>query len=60
MIKVVKLLKGHAKALHRTEHLGNMIILAAVSMGIHEIETLVSGGLAVYIGVVVLLGEDEA
>ena len=58
--KWLALCKAHHTLFHRAEQIGNIFILASVSVGIHELEAAASGCVALILVIIVTIGDDVA
>ena len=58
--KLMALCKRHHALFHRAEQIGNILVLASVSVGIHELEAAASGCVALILVIIVTVGDDVA
>ena len=58
--KLIALCKAHHMLFHRAEQLGNILVLASVSVGIHELEAAASGCVALILVIIVTVSDDVA
>lgn len=58
--KWTTLCRAYHTLFHRAEQIGNILVLASVSVGIHELEAAASGCVALILVIIVTIGDDVA